>query len=149
MFPLIFVIIWIIAVSAIVKGIKTQSGGTTVKSFRNVSASVEKPVMPAAAAKKTIVKPLAKTPASGRDADDGEYDREPVVIRPSGLKAGSGLNSNLVLHEDRANDWMARQLREEARILRGGNGLDLGASHAASCDAHVLKEEHLGRHGKD
>ncbi len=48
--------------------------------------------------------------------------------------------------EDRKNDWMARQLREERRILLTGSALDLGASHAASCDADDLKASHHREH---
>ncbi|MBQ2228635.1 MAG: hypothetical protein II427_05905, partial [Firmicutes bacterium] len=43
----------------------------------------------------------------------------------------------------RKNDWLARQMREEEKILRRGDMLDLGASHAASCDADLLKRYHL------
>ncbi len=48
--------------------------------------------------------------------------------------------------EDRKNDWMARQLREEARIKRMGSGTDLGAAHDADCDAAELKAEHRKVH---
>ncbi len=48
--------------------------------------------------------------------------------------------------EDRKNDWMARQLKEERRILITGSALDLGASHAADCDADDLKASHRRVH---
>jgi hypothetical protein len=48
--------------------------------------------------------------------------------------------------EDRRNDWMARQMREEARIKRMSGTLDLGAAHDADCDAADLKAEHRRVH---
>ncbi len=52
------------------------------------------------------------------------------------------------LWDDRENDWLAKQLREEARIYRNGLGLDLGASHEQSCDAGLIKKAHHARHMK-
>ena len=46
-----------------------------------------------------------------------------------------------ILGEDRKNDWMARQLREEARA-KSRSSLDLGAAHDAGCDADELKRRH-------
>ena len=48
--------------------------------------------------------------------------------------------------EDRSNDWLARQMKEEQRILRRGDLRDLGAAHEASCDADDLKRRHLLEH---
>lgn len=52
------------------------------------------------------------------------------------------------LWDDRENDWLAKQLREEARIYRNGLGLDLGAAHEQSCDAGLIKKAHHARHMK-
>lgn len=43
--------------------------------------------------------------------------------------------------EDRANDWLASQLRYERNISRN-NGLDIGFSHSVSCDSELLRREH-------
>ena len=51
-----------------------------------------------------------------------------------------------VLIEDRSNDWLAKQLREEAKILQSGDMLDLGARHSKSCAAANLKYEHITAH---
>lgn len=64
--------------------------------------------------------------------------------------------------EDRNNDWLAKQIREEAQLksnlydigtLRdiASNLTSLGVSHRASCDARKLKTEHHIRHmlGRD
>jgi hypothetical protein len=50
-----------------------------------------------------------------------------------------------VLLEDRRNDWLAQQLREEAAIKRRGSS-DLGASHEVECAADDLKQSHVRRH---
>ena len=41
--------------------------------------------------------------------------------------------------EDRKNDWLARQLREEARIAQKSD-LDLGAAHERECAADELRK---------
>ena len=51
--------------------------------------------------------------------------------------------SATVLRDDRRNDWMAKQMREEARIR---NSTDLGALHDASCEAREIKERHAALH---
>ncbi len=58
---------------------------------------------------------------------------------------GSGLSACSVLMEDRSNDWLAKQLREESRIKKL-SGLDLGASHSVACAADELKKFHIARH---
>ncbi len=50
------------------------------------------------------------------------------------------------MKDDRERDWLARQMKEEARIARR-NSLDLGAAHDESCDALELKKEHERTHG--
>ena len=51
-----------------------------------------------------------------------------------------------VLLEDRRNDWLAKQLREEAAIKRRGSIYDLGAAHDADCDADRIRRLHISRH---
>ena len=51
-----------------------------------------------------------------------------------------------VLFEDRRNDWLAQQFREEAAAKRSGMLADLGALHEAECAADTLKREHVKRH---
>ena len=50
-----------------------------------------------------------------------------------------------VLQEDRKNDWLAKQLREEANIARRSD-LDLGAAHERECAADDLRRDHRKRH---
>lgn len=44
-----------------------------------------------------------------------------------------------VMLEDRKNDWLAKQLREEANIARRSE-LDLGAAHERECAADDLRK---------
>ena len=63
-----------------------------------------------------------------------------------GQVKASRIGESAVLLEDRKNDWLAKQLREEAAILRKGSIYDLGASHGVNCDADRLKKDHIKRH---
>jgi len=63
-----------------------------------------------------------------------------------GQRKLSNFKENDVLLEDRKNDWLAKQLREEAAILRRGDTMDLGAAHEKECDARKLKFQHILRH---
>ena len=97
-----------------------------------------------------LVKPLASS-------SSGEY-RAPAAVEPAkasnkrslGRSLGSSAKAEAAsslaetfMKDDRKNDWLARQMREEERILRRGDLMDLGASHASSCDAETLKRYHL------
>lgn len=75
--------------------------------------------------KKGSSKPLFSQPASSPKAEKG------------------GTLAETFMKDDREHDWLAKQMREEARILRRGDLMDLGASHEASCDAEMLKNYHL------
>ena len=59
---------------------------------------------------------------------------------------GNSLRETSFFLEDRSNDWLAKQLREERKILLRGDLADLGARHFAECDARAIKEEHLLEH---
>ena len=63
-----------------------------------------------------------------------------------GSRRAGTLDESSVLLEDRRNDWLARQLREEAAIKRRGSVYDLGANHDADCDAERLRLFHIRRH---
>lgn len=67
------------------------------------------------------------------------------ISRKEENKVSTKDNSNLcdILMEDRKNDWLAKQIREEEKILRKGDFLDLGAGHSKSCNAKELKLFHI------
>ena len=65
------------------------------------------------------------------------------ILNGSKKAAKSGrLDSVSFFLEDRKNDWMAKQLKEEAKILHSGDLMDLGANHAKNCAADDLKKSH-------
>ena len=63
-----------------------------------------------------------------------------------GQVKASRIGESAVLLEDRKNDWLAKQLKEEAAIARRGSVYDLGAAHEVNCDADKIKREHVKRH---
>ena len=57
-------------------------------------------------------------------------------------KAKEATRSYLLL-EDRENDWLARQIREESECERHFSAMyGLKRQHAANCDADSLRREH-------
>lgn len=71
--------------------------------------------------------------------EPAHYSEAPIDAPPAKKKPLSAT----VLRDDRRNDWMAKQMREEARIR---NSTDLGAMHDASCEAREIKERHAALH---
>ena len=68
-----------------------------------------------------------------------DFDRPPKPIKPkgNGIAHLRGLESHTYKLEDREHDWLARQLREEARMKRNIDNAMLN-----------LKKEHLREHNK-
>ncbi|MCR5474442.1 MAG: hypothetical protein K6F28_04485 [Lachnospiraceae bacterium] len=51
--------------------------------------------------------------------------------------------NNSVLRDDKTNDWLARQLREEHRAFKATSEMfDLKIEHASHCDARLLEQFH-------
>ena len=90
-------------------------------------------------------RPAANSGYSQRVPAASSYSANKNAAMFGQVKA-SRIGENNVLLEDRKNDWLAKQLREEAAILRRGSIYDLGASHEVSCDADKIKREHVKRH---
>ena len=82
---------------------------------------------------------VSRTPASGYKPSSA-YPSARYNSRPVDVKTSS------VLLEDRRNDWLAQQLREEAAARRSGMLADLGAMHEVECAADDLKRSHVKRH---
>lgn len=125
LFELIFSLVPIIIFIIVGRGIARASKGAT-----------------SGAKKSTVNGRPVSTPKPAKGA--------PVRVQEKSqpLKAGEKASpAAKVLAEDRKNDWLAKQLREEARIARR-NRMDLGAVHEADCDADSLKKEHRKNHKK-
>lgn len=70
---------------------------------------------------------------------------ETIVLRDKHKK--STPNESL---EDRDNDWLASQLREERRSdNRMSDMFDLKEEHANNCDAYAIKREHERNCGRE
>ncbi len=80
--------------------------------------------------------------SSGKSAGAAEK------LRRAAAKAEgkSSLRESSIFLEDRENDWLARQMREEAKVLSRSDMLDLGARHDRDCDARALKRAHELEH---
>ena len=51
--------------------------------------------------------------------------------------------NNSVLRDDKTNDWLARQLREEHRAFKATSEMfDLKIEHASHCDARFIEQFH-------
>lgn len=48
--------------------------------------------------------------------------------------------------EDRNNDWLAKQIKEEQKVLSRKDMLDLGAAHEKACQAEKLRRFHILEH---
>lgn len=64
--------------------------------------------------------------------------KEPYI----GMKQGQKYTGS-TLRDDRTNDWLARQLREEHTAFKAASDMfGLKIEHAAHCDARLLKNYH-------
>ena len=85
----------------------------------------------------------------GQQFGSGQSFSEVSRAYSLGQTKASRLAETGVLLEDRKNDWLAKQLREEAYILRHGGLYDLGAMHEVNCDARSIKREHERTHNSN
>ncbi len=84
--------------------------------------------------------PNASNKDSTRSAASRVYSSRP-------MRAGSMHFDTVYSMEDRQNDWLAKQLREESRLLkRTSDMFDLKMEHLDDCDARDLKETHARNH---
>ena len=121
--PVLSAVIWLIIVSAFFKGVK--------KAKR--SANVKKP-------------PEFTPPPVPREIP--RIAQKKVSARPSRIYKGVSIkdSSNNMFLEDRNNDWLAKQIKEERRIISRSDMLDLGAAHEKACQADQLRRLHILEH---
>ena len=151
---MLFGIIWIIIVISIVSSISKKAKQA------NRTGQAQRPAQPSQpAARQQIIRPVQNfgktaannpsqvygTGAFAKTSDPGKISAGKIE-KSFGSRVTGSLGENAVLLEDRRNDWLAKQLREEAAIKRRGSVYDLGASHDVSCDADDLKKGHIKRH---
>lgn len=93
-----------------------------------------------------------KTAFSERESDFAS-EEEPDAPMPGvpafakGPSHGKKVSTlSRLFKEDRQNDWLARQMREEKKRTVWRNFSDLGARHDAVCAADLLRRDHMARH---
>ena len=152
----IFGLIWVIAIVAMIVKSAKKAGGSTAKTTR--------PQAPYQAAQNNAnrPKPLAQSQpqyssqqraASAqraiRESNQDRYGAATTVGSSFGQVKANRIGESGVLLEDRKNDWLAKQLREEAAIYRRGVGFDLGAAHNVNCAADDIKRSHVRVHNSN
>ena len=146
-FGSVFGIIWFILVFTFIKkAVKKSSGGSsTAKTPQTPRPTPQRVVTPHQVQR---VKPPKKEVWDDEEPDIPKPPRKAKAgeARParSFLKETSALSDLMV--EDRHNDWLARQIREEKRHVVWNNFVDLGAAHDEACAAELNAREHKRRH---
>ena len=133
----LWIFIWVFALSKIFSGfIKGTSGsrpaGGSVRKLSDGPSSAAPLTERSGSSSSPAVKKLGKVKSSAREAS-----AVPVSGGPSNLRSMSSMI------EDRQNDWLARQLREEEWITKHSK-LDLGAAHERECAAEEVKVRRRG-----
>ena len=123
--------------SEVSKGTKAHTQNNTLVS--NTQKSVPKPAKVPSTSASVVKAPVVKAPNYkvpnyyGHTRRDGsghihKFDQNASVSR---------------LMDDRENDWLANQLREEHRAFRRTSAMfDLKIEHVSHCDATVLRTTH-------
>lgn len=89
---------------------------------------------------KSSGKPAAGSAAKKRPQGFTNYRPHKDIISVS---RDMGDSKGSVLRDDRRNDWLARQLREEHMAFKATSEMfDLKIEHASHCDARLLEQFH-------
>lgn len=116
---LLSVIIVVIAFYAVIRKMKKASDETKPSSGRKGKSAAAKPARPKGY---TNYRPHKDITSVSRDMGD---------------------KRNSVLKDDKENDWLARQLREEHNAFKLTSDMfDLKIEHASHCDAKILEQFH-------
>lgn len=137
-FGIIFALIWMFAVITII--VKVASGASR-------TARMQQQTQRAQPQQQQFRMPPQNS-QSFRSVPGATYGSSNTGSRSaySGSRpAPADVKTQSVLFEDRRNDWLAQQFREEAALKRRA-GNDLGASHEVECAADDLKRSHIRRH---
>ena len=89
---------------------------------------------------KSTGKPVAGSAVKKRPQGFTNYRPHKDIISVS---RDMGDSKGSVLRDDRRNDWLARQLREEHMAFKATSEMfDLKIEHASHCDAKLLEQFH-------
>lgn len=148
-FGIIWIIIVVSIISRIAKGASNvnkaqqQARARMQQQFGASAQQQERQVYDAQQENLDRIRRLDQSRTAGR-AQSGSYSQSSQYNRAYGSKPVDVKTSSVLL-EDRRNDWLAQQLREEAASKRRFSS-DLGASHEAECAADDLRRDHRKRH---
>ena len=161
----VFGIIWVIAIVAMIVKSAKKANGNAAKTTRpqapyqapqNANAARPRQLTPAQQSQQiqqraqyTSQQRAAAAQRAVRETNQDRYGAATTVGSSFGQVKTSRIGESGVLLEDRKNDWLAKQLREEAVIYRRGVGFDLGASHNVNCAADDLKRGHIRVHNSN
>lgn len=129
--PILVVIIWVAVIGSFSKKAKAAKKGETFKRPAEFT-----PVKSQQSAARVTPKSIKHIPPAAR---------VPAQTKRYGSVSLKDATGNLLL-EDRNNDWLAKQVREERKILLRSDILDLGAAHEQACQADQLKKYHILEH---
>ena len=159
-FSVFFGIIWIVLIISVISGVskKAKQASRLGQTQQRPQQYAPRPQAPqsydAQQARMDQVRRLdSKSRSAGQVYGTGAFAKtaDPGKISASKIEKSFGsrvtgtLGENAVLLEDRRNDWLAQQLREEAASKRRFSS-DLGAAHEAECAADDLRRDHRKRH---
>lgn len=129
-------LIWIFAVALLVakkRGIKPEDAEKFAQKMKSSGMD-----------KFSKLQQYAKSKTESAEAESVFESDESKDEIPSARVPVSTLGK--LFKEDRNNDWLARQMKEERKRTVWNNFSDLGAQHDAVCDAKVLRVQHHLRH---
>ena len=157
-------IIWVVAVFAMIVKSAKKAGGSSgnsrpvrantpyvpPQSAAQTQANANRPrQLGSGQAQSSAQQRAAYAQKAIREANQDRYGAAVPIGSSFGQVKASSIGQSNVLLEDRKNDWLAKQLREEAIIYKRGVGFDLGASHNVSCAADDLKRGHVRVHNSN
>ena len=152
----IFGLIWVIAIVAMIVKSAKKAGGSTAKTTRpqaHYQAAQNNANRPKPLAQSQPQYSSQQRAASAqraiRESNQDRYGAATTVGSSFGQVKANRIGESGVLLEDRKNDWLAKQLREEAAIYRRGVGFDLGAAHNVNCAADDIKRSHVRVHNSN
>ncbi len=150
----VFGIIWVIAIVAMIVKSAKKANGNAAKTTRpqapyqapqNANAARPRQIAPAQQSQQI----QQRAQRAIRETNQDRYGAATTVGSSFGQVKATRIGESGVLLEDRKNDWLAKQLREEAAIYRRGVGFDLGAAHNVNCAADDLKRSHIRVHNSN
>ena len=125
---IVYSVVWIfIVISIIAASLKRASANKRINAIKNDSFAPNEKLYSNRV--NTPPVPVRANPAAPR----------PSAVKPAAVKQNAGM----ILKDDIANDWLAGQLRDEARAMSMVSDMfQLKRDHMNSCDAEFIRRFH-------